>query len=230
MEESLDELREKGQVELVKKIEYKIDTAKEQGELMGEHLQKVLRRVEFDSGLITTNGAISFDVHFGNEIEALKRFRPKRLVVTENSEPNEWERLAHGDIASCKKLVIETLGKGMDFEYSARDLHHALVVLEVRKTNDYGLITWLNIWPMAINPDIGTIPRSITVEDFIIKTSKFINPKGLILLSAQEGDNSVENAFLDISNRGIEGYKLESFAFPGKAGNRFLAVKKTFPE
>jgi len=191
MEKSLDELREKGQSELVEKIEYKIETAKEQGELMGEHLQEIFRKVGFDPGLITTNGAISFDVDFGNEIEALKRFHPKKLIVTESSEPYTWERPGRESINSGKKLVIETLGKGMNFEYRDRELYEALYALESRGTSDYGLITWLNIWPMAINPDIGTIPRSITVEDFIIKTSKFINPKGLILLSAQEGDNSI---------------------------------------
>lgn len=230
MEESLDELREKGQSELVEKIEYKIETAREQGELMGEHLQKVLRRVEFDSGLITTNGAILFDVDFGNEIEALKRFHPKKLIVTESSKPYTWERPGRESINSGKKLVIETLGKGMNFEYRDRELYEALYALESRGTSDYGLITWLNIWPMAIDPDPGAIPRSVTVEDFIIKTSPFINSKGLILLSAQEEDRSVENAFLDMSNRGMEGHKLQSFTFPGKAGNRFLAVKKTEPE
>jgi hypothetical protein len=229
MEEPLDELRKSGQIKLVEKIEYKIREARWQGELMGGHLQEIFRKVEFDPGLITTNGAILFDVDFGNEIEALKRFRPRRLIATESSEPYVWERQGGESWNSGKKLVIETLGKGMDFEYSDRELYHALSVLleDDRKTNDYGLVTWLNIWPPAISDDPGIVPRAITVEDFIIKTSKFIHPNGLILLSAQEWDSRVEKALLDISNRGIEGHKLESFTFPGKAGNRFLSVKKS---
>jgi hypothetical protein len=231
MDKLLDELRESGQTDLARRVEYKIEEAQEMGELMGEHLQEIFRKIGFDSGLISTNGAVLFDVDFGNEIEALKRFHPKKMIVTESSEPYAWERRGSESINSGKKLVIETLGKGMNFEYSDRELYHALHVLEeVRKTSDYGLITWLNIWPLAISDDPGIIPRAITVEDFIIKTSKLINPKGLILLSAQEGNNSVEKALLDISNRGIEGHKLEGFTFPGHAGNRFLAVRKTLPE
>jgi len=226
MQESLDELRKSGQIKLADRIEYKIEEARRQGESMGTHLQEIFRRVGFDPGLITTNGAISFEVDFGNEIEALKRFHPKRLIVTESSEPYVWERKRSESVNLGKKLVIETLGKEMNCIYKDRELYEAIWGLEAQETNDYGLITRLNIWPLAISDDPGIIPRSVTVEDFIIKTSKFIHPKGLILLSAQEGDNSVEKALLDISNRGIEGHKLESFTFSGKAGNRFLAVKK----
>ena len=228
MNESLELLRENGQTDLVQDIEYKIDTAREMGKSMGQHLQEILNKLEFDPGLIATNGAISFDIYFGNEIEAINRFHPKKFIVSEDPQPTEWERRANGDIASYKDLVIQTLGKGINFEYVDKSLKGAISTLENSGTHDYGLVTWLNIWPVGVDSEV--------ITDFIIKTSKFLASNGLILISDQ-GDPSgrVKKIVADLSNRGIQGYKIEGFTSlmnnrGGGAGEHFLAVRKTSAE
>lgn len=228
MKDLLADLRNNEPPELLEKINYKIETATEQGELMGRHLQEIFRRVGFNPRLITTNGAIACDVYFGNEIVALRSFQPNRLIVTENPQPTDWEKKVEGDISSSKKFVIETLGKGINFEYIDKSLKGAISTLENSGTHDYGLVTWLNIWPVGVDSE--------EITDFIIKTSKFLASNGLILISDQ-GDPSgrVKKIFADISNRGIQGYKIEDFTSlmnnrGGGAGEHFLAVRKTLAE
>jgi hypothetical protein len=204
----------------IERVQFKIEVTEDSGQLMGEHFGNLFKEIEFDPKLISTNGAISFDVYFGNEIVAMKRFNPKKLIVTESSFATDPE-LVVGELWDFRKPIIEILGDDMNFELLFHSLWSSIDKLKSAKTSDIGLVTWLNVYPSKLRDAKG-------LEDFIRETSDLLVTNGLILISAQSTESFAEDTFEKLSRKIMPGYKIESFVSNeyGNAGKYFLTIRK----
>lgn len=207
---------------LIQRIQFKLEETRWCGESMGENLEKLLDGIGFDPQFISTNGVISFDVYFGTEIVAMRRFNPSRLIVTENPGRSSDDLPYCDELAldDHKREIIEILGAGGTFQYLDCPVKEALSRLQLARTQGIGLVTWLNVWPARLHNNL--------VKEFLEETFRFLSLGGLVLVSASCTEDKARAIFDQIAQEDNCGNLIESFVTNEyqDLGRYFLTLKK----
>lgn len=158
-------------------------------------LHDLLDQVSFHENLVTQQGVICADVEYGAEAYALKALRPARLIL---GEPKDFGERENRITAALSAIERSTAGIQIRRE-DAQDLLDNVIG---SGQQNFGLITWLNIFP-----DIRTDQEDF--EDFLRKSEKLLCRGGAVILSAVEDSSDRFDLMERVVKKGVSGLTLK---------------------
>lgn len=192
------------------------------GKVIGRDMFDLLSKQGFDTVEVTRFGAICFDVFYGPEIQAVRPFNPKTLIVT---EPYATPFGAYNGANQINKEgVIRRVAQGLNFHLYVDQPYYALQKIKENKTPQVGLITWLNISPNYLS---DTSMGLENIRYYLQESRELITDSGRIIFTISEPWWG--RFFEQIASEGVEGLSLEKLEIPEASsllGRHCLVAKK----
>jgi hypothetical protein len=192
-------------------IDKKIEETREQGKYLRIALEHLGVSQGFSIKNLVHHGAICADVEFGREAYALIPYEPSVLIVGEMPAVTVSREKA---IASAlNRFTNPVIVKRLD----------AMSLVQTLNTDGrippVGLITWLRMYPEDAS--------AYGIEQFIHASKDLLIPKGRIIVSFTEGDDSQLDMFSFVMQKGVDGVTF-SVIEPeyGAAGKLILLAEK----